>query len=350
MSTKVKVIFLYTELADYFLACLKELENHVDEIHVIHWPISDEAPFVFKVPDNIILHNKTSNQMELLNLSKIINPSIILCSGWIDKAYLKLVKKYKNKIPTVLLFDNKWKSSIRQVLGSLISPFFIKNIFSNVWVTGSSSKYFAQKLGFSDDQILTGLYSADTTKFSNFRQKYLESKKNNFPKVFLYVGRYVRHKGIFELWNAFIELQNEEPIDWELWCLGIGEEFDNRILHPKIKHFGFIQPLEMNKYLSQSGVYILPSIYEPWGVSVHEMAAAGFPMLLSKNVGSSEEFLDENINGYYFNSGNKREIKEKLKKIINLKETDLLNMGNKSFNLSMKNSPKIWTEKLISLL
>ena len=32
--------------------------------------------------------------------------------------------------------------------------------------------------------------------------------------------------------------------------------------------------------------------------------SAGLPMLLSKNVGSSEEFLEENINGYYFNSRN----------------------------------------------
>ncbi|MEK9620027.1 MAG: glycosyltransferase, partial [Flavobacteriales bacterium] len=159
-----------------------------------------------------------------------------------------------------------------------------------------------------------------------------------------------RHKGIFNLWNAFIELQNENPSEWELWCLGTGEEFENRILHPKIKHFGFIQPLEINKYLSQAGVYILPSIFEPWGVSVHEMAAAGFPMLLSKNVGSSEEFLEENINGYHFSSVNKFEIKQKLKKIINLNDSDLLTMGNKSFNLSLKNSPKIWAEKLISLL
>ena len=174
--------------------------------------------------------------------------------------------------------------------------------------------------------------------------------KKTIPEGFLYVGRYVKHKGIFDLWNAFIELHNENSTEWELWCLGTGEEFDNRILHPKIKHFGFIQPLEMNKYLSQSGVYILPSIYEPWGVSVHEMAAAGFPMLLSKNVGSSEEFLKENINGYLFNSGNKLEIKQKLKKIINLKESDLINMGNKSFNLSLSNSPKIWAEKVISLL
>ena len=80
------------------------------------------------------------------------------------------------------------------------------------------------------------------------------------------------------------------------------------------------------------------------------MAAAGFPMLLSKNVESSEEFLEENINGYHFSSGNKFEIKQKLKKIINLNDSDLLTMGNKSFNLSLKNSPKIWAEKLISLL
>jgi glycosyltransferase involved in cell wall biosynthesis len=346
----LNVLILYTELADYFLACLKQLENHVDEIHVIHWPLRDEAPFEFKVPDNVILHNKTSNQMELLKLSKLINPSLILCSGWVDRNYLKIVKFYSKKIPTVLLFDNQWKASLKQGLGLLLSPFLIKNKFSNVWVTGSSSKSFAKKLGFSDDKILTGLYSADTPKFSLFRQKYLESKNNQFPKVFLYVGRYVRHKGIFDLWNAFIELQNENPTEWELWCLGTGEEFENRILHPKIKHFGFIQPLEMNKYLSKAGVYILPSIYEPWGVSVHEMAAAGFPMLLSKNVGSSEEFLDENINGYHFNSGNKFEIKQKLKKIINLSESDLLTMGNNSFNLSLKNSPKIWAEKLISLL
>ena len=343
-------MILYTELADYFLSCLKELKNKIDEVHIIHWPIRDEAPFIFSVPDNVILHKKTSDQKELFHISKMINPSIILCSGWLDRNYLNIVKYYNKKIPTVLLFDNQWKATLKQVMGTFLSPFILKNKFSNAWVTGSSSKYFAQRLGFFNDKLLTGLYSADTVKFSEFRQKFLESKKNKYPKVFIYVGRYVRHKGIFELWNAFIELQNENPTDWELWCLGTGEEFDNRILHPKIKHFGFVQPFEMNKYLSNSGVYILPSIYEPWGVSVHEMAAAGFPMLLSKNVGSSEEFLRENINGYYFNSINKLDIKEKLNKIINLKESELLSMGDKSFNLSLINSPKIWAEKLISLL
>ena len=113
----------------------------------------------------------------------MINPSLIFCSGWIDRNYLKIMKYYNKKIPTVLLFDNQWKASLKQCLGLLLSPFSLKNKFSNVWVTGSSSKYFANKLGFSDDKILTGLYSAYTPMFSICRQKYLESKKQ-FPKVF----------------------------------------------------------------------------------------------------------------------------------------------------------------------
>ena len=88
----------------------------------------------------------------------------------------------------------------------------------------------------------------------------------------------------------------------------------------------------MNKYLSQSGVYIFQVLNEPWGVSVHEMAAAGLPIILSKNVGSSEEFLKENINGYKFLSGNKSSLKENMKKIIKLKDSDLIKMGDKSFN------------------
>ena len=74
---------------------------------------------------------------------------MILCSGWIDKNYLKIVKFYKNnKIPTVLSFDNQWNGSLKQIIGTIFSPLFLKNIFSTVWVTGTSAKKYAQKLGF----------------------------------------------------------------------------------------------------------------------------------------------------------------------------------------------------------
>ena len=343
-------MILYTELSDYFLACLKELGNKFDEIHIVHWPTNKEAPFDFNIPNNVVLHINNQSLSKLKDLASLVDPSIILCSGWVDNKYLKIVKKFRKKIPTVLLFDNQWKGSPKQILGSILSPFFLKNIFSNVWVTGKSAKYFAEKLGFLENQILTGLYSADTLRFSKYSEQFKKEKQTNFPKVFLYVGRYVNHKGIFDLWNAFIELQNEEPNDWELWCLGTGVEYENRVLHPKIKHFGFIQPYNMFKYLSKSGVYILPSIIEPWGVSVHEMAASSYPLLLSDKVGSSELFLQNSKNGYLFSSGNVKSLKGSMNKIINLKDSELIAMGNRSFELSLSITPKLWAEKLMSLI
>ena len=39
-----------------------------------------------------------------------------------------------------------------------------------------------------------------------------------------------------------------------------------------------------------------------------------------------------------------------MRRIIDLKESELLTMSDKSYDLSLINSPKIWANKLISLL
>ena len=136
MNKSKKVLFLYLELSDYFLSSLRILQNFVDEIHVLHYPVNMEAPFDLDFPEKMHFYNlKKFNLNQLHNLSLEINPSIILCSGWVDSNYLKIVKYYHKKIPTVLLFDNQWKASLKQVLGVLLSSFILKNKFSNVWVT-----------------------------------------------------------------------------------------------------------------------------------------------------------------------------------------------------------------------
>ena len=47
------------------------------------------------------------------------------------------------------------------------------------------------------------------------------------------------------MWNAFVKWQQNNPSDWELWCVGTGDEWENKVEHDKIKHFGFIQPSKM---------------------------------------------------------------------------------------------------------
>ena len=340
-------LFLYTELADYFINCCKTLSAH-GTVHIVRWPVNKEAPFQFTFPAGIKVYDKnnyTNNQ--LVKLVEEIKPSIIVCSGWIDKDYLKLVKPYYKKIPTVLACDTHWNGSLKQYIASFLSPFFLKNRFSHAWVPGEPQSKYVRKLGFKSGNIHKGFYCCDLEKF-NFEYDRVSALKNNIPHKFLYVGRYYDFKGITDMWAAFIQLQEETPNDWELWCLGTGSV--EPVKHPKIKHFGFVQPKDLGPILDQCGVFVLPSRFEPWGVVVQEYAAAGFPLLLSKEAGAAEAFLEEDRNGYSFQKENVPEIKECFKKIISLDNNSLLKMREQSHRIGQKITPADWTNTVMNII
>jgi glycosyltransferase involved in cell wall biosynthesis len=195
---------------------------------------------------------------------------------------------------------------------------------------------------------MTGFYCCD---FDLFHEQYIANRTNKneqFPKRFIYVGRYVEHKGVNDLWQAFIELQDEFPNDWELWCLGTGDVAP--VLHTKIKHFGFVQPGAMKDFIRNTGVFVLPSHFEPWGVVVHEFAAAGFPLICTDEVGARTAFVENNLNGYIYKAGDKKALKNALLKIVNSAPSQLMLMAENSIIKAEQITPKKWSENLISVL
>ncbi len=343
-----KILFLYTGLSGYFEACIRELNTRNVEIHIVRWPVNKVAPFQFSFPKEIQIYDRSEfNNKSLLQLTEKISPDIIISSGWVDKGYLKVCKAHKGKIPVVLSMDNLWHGNIRQYIARLVAPFILHKIFSHVWVPGDPQKEYALKLGFKETVIKMGFYSADVEHFKRIAEKRLE--KLEIAKRFLFVGRYIPQKGIDKLFSAFLELQNEGNSDWELWCMGVGDLFDERPIHPKIKHFGFVQPSEMEKYLKQAGVFVLPSDFEPWGVVVHEMAAAGFPMIVSSAVGSVTRFLEDGVNGYVFQKGDTEMLKESMKKMMELSDNDLLVMAKESYNNGISWTPEKWADVCLGI-
>ncbi|MFI5203388.1 MAG: hypothetical protein ACHQF2_02740, partial [Flavobacteriales bacterium] len=93
MVESKRILFLYTELAAYFIACVKQLSiGHNTEVHLIHWPLNQEAPFDFseKYPGIKFYNRKKMNRAQLLRLVEDIDPQLIYCSGWIDKDYIEV--------------------------------------------------------------------------------------------------------------------------------------------------------------------------------------------------------------------------------------------------------------------
>ena len=346
------ILFLYSELAGYLFACLNHWSELGHKATVIHWPVNPEAPFDLPEITNIqfIERSKIQTTKHLVSFIKKSEYDLILCSGWIDKGYIKALSKGNFDCPRVLLMDTRWSGSIKQKLARPMLTSLLRRSFEFAWVAGKGQADYAQKLGFGAKAIRTGFYVADTARFSAVEQK-RRDRTDPIEHALIYLGRYVAHKGINDLWQAFIGAKKNHPrSDWKLICVGTGEEFDNRIEHPDIEHLGFVQPDKLVEILQRASVFVLPSHYEPWGVVVHELASSGFPMILSDEVGSAELFLEEGLNGFGFKAGDKEELQTKLETVFQLSNERIREMGDHSYRLSQKLSAQTWTETLLELL
>ena len=348
----MNILILFTELAGYFIACVNELAQQTGAtVHIVRLPVNKEAPFEFDIQHkNVVLHDRESfTDNELVDVAMKLNPALILCSGWKDKSYLKIAKHFHGKIPTVLAFDNKWENTLKQNVASIISPFHIRNKFSHCFVPGPLQATFAKKLGFKASEILSGVYSCDFPLFDQQYHEQVAIKKTNPPRRFLFIGRYYDFKGCNDLWDAFMELKSEVPhFDWELWCLGTGTL--EPAVHEGIQHFGFVQPEKLPPFIADTSVFVMPSHIEPWGVVLHEMAAAGMPLIASSKVGATAAFLEEGKNGFLFEPGDKNKLKSLMRRFSEMNAKELASMSAHSNVLASQITPARWAKQLKGLM
>lgn len=287
-------------------------------------PDENEAPFDFNLSNNkITFKNEIDFDKEsLLNEVRDFKPNVIICSGWGNKKYIGVVKKCYKSIPCILTMDNQWHGTLKQYLGRLYTKLYLKNLFVKIWVPGDAQVNFAKKLGFSEKNIIKGWYVANHNFLKNLSDI-------NFNKRFVFVGRYVNHKGIIDLVNSFIKLKSNSKNDWELHCYGTGDLLGKLPQHKDITHHGFIQPDHLFEEAKKGGVFVLPSHFEPWGLVVQEFALAGYPLVVSDKVGAAKQFVKSD-NGIIFKAENENSLLSALKSICSKSNDNLLNMAKKS--------------------
>ena len=121
----MKILYLYSEIMPYNIPVLEEfVQNCNCEVHVVHWDHKGLNPYKPPKFGNVIYYKRSGyNKSQLLKLTREIQPDIINISGWMDKDYLSVVKKFKEQgIPVVTGFDDQWVGTLRQRVGSLIFP------------------------------------------------------------------------------------------------------------------------------------------------------------------------------------------------------------------------------------
>lgn len=343
---KKSIVFLYTELADYIKICFDRLAGEDVDVHVFHYPVNPEAPFQFDLKNSAChyyLRADFSNR-DLQSKIESIAPEAIVCSGWIDKGYVAICRALHNKSKTIIALDNQLVPGLKNRLALLRAKLFFKSAFQFAWVPGLPQSQYAQKLGFKKDEIQTGFYTVDIKKWSEIKW---QSSEHQFPHRFVFVGRYVDFKGVEELWDAFKEI---DARGWQLYCAGHGVLYESRVKHEGIHHLGFVQPADLYKFVAEGGVFVLPSHSEPWGVVVHEFAAAGYPLICTRAVGAASAFLKPGVNGMLIDSKSKLQLAEAMQSIVNTSDTDLFEMSKQSKELAGKMNIELWINTALNYL
>lgn len=347
----MNILFLYTELAPYVVACMRQLvKDHGVAVHVVRWAVNKEAPFELDLGGGIVVHERDAlDDRGLLELATRIDPAAVFTSGWVDKGYLKTCRTMRALgKPVIMCSDTAWRGDFRQQLAVFLARFWLKRTFSHAWVTGGPQYRYARNLGFRKSRVQRGFYSADVERFAPLHARFEHARAARFPHRFLCVARYIPTKGHQDLCDAFDELCTANKAgDWELWIAGTGELHEQVVRsrsgrNPRIHHLGFVQAADMPRVMEQCGVFVLPSTYEPWGVVVHEHACAGFPLVLSHAVGAAELFLKEGENGQRFTAGDVEHLKVALRWIISRHDDDLRAMGERSALLGRAWDPARW--------
>jgi glycosyltransferase involved in cell wall biosynthesis len=236
-------------------------------------------------------------------------PDVILCGGYNYVAsWQSLIWARRRKIP-FFLWSESHAMELRRghaVVEFLKSEFLRK--CSGFVVPGRSAREYLRALKINDDRIFTAPNAVDNDLFSGAaaaaRQNAAARRRELIlpGRYFLFAGRLVREKGVFELLSAYAKL--DESMRRQIGLVFVGDGASRQQLEAAacispgtIRFAGFAQRDQLATYYALAEMLILPTYTDTWGLVVNEAMACALPVILSRAAGCSVELVRENWNG-----------------------------------------------------
>lgn len=341
------ILYLYRELMPYNIPVLKELVTKGNMVIVVHDTTKKLTPYLPPAIDGITYFKKNLfNQASLNQLALDSEPSLVFVCDRTNSLYNKtaILLRKKFNTPIICGCDSQWNGG-KQWLNVLTAKFRFQRYYTHMLVAGFRQFEYAKRLGFKNSNIIAPLYSADVNIFNKIPidKTRFEGKKN-----ILFVGRFAEAKGLQFLLAAWRSINEKDGATLTLVGNGPLKEsldFPNDVLIHDFSDQGKLLHLA-----STSSCLVLPSIFEPWAVVIHEFASAGLPLIVTNSCGASAHFVFNNFNGYVVKPGDVEELKNALIKIIDSSTDKLVQFGKRSRELSLSINPEIIAAALLSVI
>jgi glycosyltransferase involved in cell wall biosynthesis len=273
------------------------------------------------------------------------DPDVLLVVSWHTLEYRAIARRFRGRALRVLCMDNQWLGTPRQIFGVAVAPWHVQTCFDRAFLPGARQERFARLLGFAPDAIHRGFYSADLDEFLPDSK----GEDRGGGSAFVFVGRLVPEKGLDCLISAYLAYRDHVSDPWPLVVAGTGPMADAIRQTEGVEWLGFVQPGHLSAVLRSARALVLPSRFEPWGVVVHEAAAAGLSLVVSRAVGAGDEFVLHHDNGYVCAPSSSSDLLEGLLWCHGLSDVDAARARRRSLALSEAFSPERWAAEVIGM-
>lgn len=238
-------------------------------------------------------------------------PDLILCGGYNYVAsWQSLVWARVHGVPFILWSESNAKDLRRgHVLVELLKSVFLRKCSGFVVPGQPAQEYLQSEKNIRRDLIFTAPNAVDNDLFvasAAVARRDAAGHRSSLglpERYFLFVGRLVREKGVFELLSAYVKLDESVRRQTGLVFVGDGvcrgrlQEEAASISPGVVRFAGFAQREQLATYYALAEMLVLPTYADTWGLVVNEAMACGLPVILSRAAGCAADLLKENWNG-----------------------------------------------------
>ncbi len=299
------------------------------------------------------IHTTAYRTISSLKPDVIIAPATPFPSGMASVKYSADFGKLS------VMMDDAWEYSDRRgPLVTSVKRLIHRNIDAAFIPAPSHAQYYLD-MGFPQDRIFYGVDVVDNDFFSEEASKARDEdealrRKLSLPqRYFLFVGRFIKRKGIDTLLEAYRQYAKSASGNaWGLVLVGDGDdraEYQRTMKdHPLVKFAGSQFGEKLCAYYGLAGAFILPSEVETWGLVLNEAMASRLPVLASKGCGAGRALIEEGKNGWTFEYGDSRTLSELMSRLTLLPAGQLQAMKFRSAEIISQWSLDTFADSVIA--
>lgn len=346
----MKVVFCWSTISGYMAACWQELAHRPGiDLHVLAHRSQGTTAFDDSLLDGLshryLDPPEHDNTTLIRTLVEAENPDVVAMTGWWLPAYRNLVHaRTLTHVRFIMGVDTPWRTEA-QFLTRFRYGRSLRR-FDHFFVTGERSWQYVRRLGVPVDQVSRGMYGVDVTGLASALETRVAAE---WPKKFIFMGRYAREKGLDILVSAYSTYRTMVADPWPLVCCGRGPDGTLLDKAPGITDLGFLQPQKIITQLAESGAFVLPSRFDPWPLALVEAAASGLPIVCSDACGSAVEVVRPYFNGLVVPPESPSGLADALRS-IHERYGDLPEWGRRAAAFAAAYSSEIWADRWIAAL